>query len=94
MTLGILIWNQWWAWICFGLLLGVLEILLPAYVFLGFSGGAVATGLLKWAGVATGSLPWTLVVFAVISGVISVGLRATLGTPTRKPKIWRTDIND
>ncbi len=91
---GLIIWNQWWAWVCFGLLLGVLEMILPSYIFLGFSGGAVATGLLKWLNVFEASLPWTLVIFALISGVISIGLRLTLGSPIRKAKVWKTDIND
>ncbi|SLN57865.1 NfeD family protein [Roseisalinus antarcticus] len=89
-----IIWNQWWAWICFGLLLGVFEMLLPAYVFLGFSGGAVVTGVLIWAEILGGSLPWKLVAFAAISGVAAIGLRMTLGSPTRRAKIWHSDIND
>lgn len=91
---GILLWNQWWAWICFGLVLGALEMLIPVYLFLGFSGGAVLTGLLKWVGVFDQNLPWTLVLFAVLSAVCALGLRLGLGAPTRAPKIWKSDIND
>jgi membrane protein implicated in regulation of membrane protease activity len=91
---GFVLWNSWWAWIIFGLILGVLEMLLPAYVFVSFSAGAILTGLGLWVGVFGGSLAWTLVTFAVLSGVSVLVLRLTLGAPTRKARIWTTDIND
>ncbi|ROU01057.1 NfeD family protein [Histidinibacterium lentulum] len=91
---GIVLWNAWWAWIIFGLILGMLEMLLPAYVFIGFSVGAILTGLGLWVGIFGGSLAWTLVTFAAVSGLAVVALRLTWGAPTRKAKVWRTDIND
>ena len=94
MTFGLVLWNQWWAWITLGLILGILEMLIPLYVFLGFAGGAVLTGLLKWAGLFDQSLPWTLVVFALLSVACAIALRLTLGAPTRQAKVWKSDVND
>ena len=36
--------GTWWAWVVLGFALGVLEILAPGYIFLGFAIGAVLTG--------------------------------------------------
>ena len=91
---GLILWNQWWAWIGFGLILGVLEMILPAWIFLGFAGGAVATGGLIGIGLVDASLPWTLVLFAVLSLGCVLGLRLTLGAPTQRAKVWKSDIND
>ena len=38
--------DTWWAWVVLGFALGVLEILVPGYIFLGFAIGAVVTGIL------------------------------------------------
>ena len=52
-------WNVWWVWIVAGFALGVLEILAPGYIFLGFAMGAVLAfalrGELLTAGVPLGS---------------------------------------
>ena len=37
--------ETWWAWIVLGFALGVLEILVPGFIFLGFAIGAVLTGI-------------------------------------------------
>ena len=39
-----MMWNVWWVWIVAGFSLGVLEILAPGYIFLGFAIGALVTG--------------------------------------------------
>ena len=85
--------SLWWVWIVIGFALGVLEVLAPGYIFLGFAVGAVATGVLVGLGVL-GSLPVTLLVFAVASLVAWWVMRLMLGSHASKVKIWDRDIND
>ena len=33
--------SDWWVWIVLGFALGVLEVIVPGYIFLGFAVGAV-----------------------------------------------------
>ena len=37
-------WAVWWVWVVAGFALGVVEVLLPGFIFLGFAIGAVVTG--------------------------------------------------
>ena len=85
--------SLWWVWIVIGFALGVLEVLAPGYIFLGFAVGAVATGVLVGSGVL-GSLPATLLVFAVASLVAWWAMRKLLGSHASKAKMWDRDIND
>ena len=85
--------GTWWAWVVLGFALGVLEILAPGYIFLGFAIGAVLTGIVVAAGVPAG-LPALLVVFAVASLVAWLVLRRTMGVRQGQVKIWDRDIND
>ena len=87
------IWTVWWAWVVLGFLLGILEIIAPGYIFLGFAIGAVLTGVVVGVGVPAG-LPALLVVFAVASLVAWLVLRRTMGVRQGQVKIWDRDIND
>ena len=58
---------NWWAWVIFGFLLGILEIIVPGFIFLGFAIGAVATGALVGAGIAPAGVTALLMTFAIIS---------------------------
>ncbi len=92
-------WGLWWVWAVAGLVLGVLEALAPGYVFLGFALGAglVAAILLFGGPLASwlaGSLPLTLVVFAVLSLLAWVALRRILGVRKGQVKVWDRDINE
>jgi membrane protein implicated in regulation of membrane protease activity len=40
----------WWVWVSGGVLLGIIEVFAPGFFFLGFSVGAVITGLVLLAG--------------------------------------------
>ena len=62
-----MIWSVWWAWIVGALVLAILEIFAPGFLFLGFAVGAALTGILMavggpLAGAMTASLPVTLLV--------------------------------
>jgi membrane protein implicated in regulation of membrane protease activity len=86
-------WAVWWVWIAGGFALGVAEVLLPGFIFLGFAAGAVLTGVLLGIGLSV-SLPLTLLIFALLSLASWIALRATVGVKTGQVKVWHDDIND
>lgn len=88
------LWQEWWVWTVAGVALAVLEILAPGYIFLGFAIGAVANGALLWFGIAPTSLPWLLLIFALISLASWFAMRAIFGIRRGQVKIWEDDINE
>jgi membrane protein implicated in regulation of membrane protease activity len=76
-----------------GFALGVLEVLAPGFIFLGFAIGAVATGLLVAIGI-TASFPLLLLVFAVLSFVAWLILKRFFGRVEGQVKLWDRDVND
>lgn len=88
-----MMWSVWWVWLAAGVGLGILEILAPGYVFLGFAIGASAVGGLLATGVDIG-LPILLVIFAFLSLVSWFALRKIFGIRKGQVKIWDRDIND
>lgn len=87
-------WSIWWVWIVAGFLLGMLEIMVPGYIFLGFAIGAVASGILVGIGVAPASPALLVLIFAVCSLVAWLVLRRTMGVRAGQVKVWDRDIND
>ena len=87
-------WGQWWVWIVAGFALGVLEVISPGYIFLGFAIGAVLVGGLVGLGVLGTSVPVLLVVFAVLSLLAWVIVRRIVGVRQGQVKLWDKDIND
>ena len=77
-----------------GVILGILEVLAPAFVLLGFAIGAVLVGLLMLIGVLGQSLPITLLVFAFASLISWIALRQLVGVRRGQIKIWDRDINE
>ncbi|MBT8416846.1 MAG: hypothetical protein KJO42_05335 [Silicimonas sp.] len=89
-------WSVWWIWIVAALVVGFLEVLAPAQIFLGFALGAAGTGLALLIGVpglAT-SLPATLLLFAVLSLVAWLVVRKVVGVRPGQVKFWDRDINE
>ncbi|MEZ5798881.1 MAG: hypothetical protein R3D63_16270 [Paracoccaceae bacterium] len=87
------IWTVWWAWVVLGFVLGILEVIVPGFIFLGFAIGAVLTGVV--AGLElTGSLPLLILIFAVASVVAWLVLRRLMGVRENQVKVWDRDIND
>jgi len=74
--------------------LAILEVIAPGYIFLGFAIGALFMGAVVGLGLAGFSLPWALVVFAVLSLVAFVALRRLFGIRNGQVKYWDRDIND
>ena len=87
-------WQESWVWIVAGIALGVLEVLAPGYIFLGFAVGALVTGLLIWAGLLGFGLPFLVLVFAVISLIAWWAMRKAFGLRATQVKIWDRDINE
>ncbi len=89
-------WATWWLWMVGALALAIVEVLIPAQIFLGFAVGAALTGLGLAIGVPglAGSLPLTLVVFAVLSLIAWIVIRRVLGVRPGQVKIWDRDINE
>ena len=85
--------GTWWAWVILGFALGVLEVLAPGFIFLGFAIGAVVTGILVGFGVPAG-LPALILIFAVVSVVAWLVLRRVVGVRDGQVKVWDRDIND
>nr|WP_246849694.1 hypothetical protein [Rubellimicrobium arenae] len=83
----------WWLWVALALVLGLLEVLMPVFVFLGFSAGALATAALVAVGLDAG-LGGTLVIFALLSAGAYAVLRFYLGQHRGRARIIRKDINE
>ncbi len=88
-----MMWGVWWVWMVAGFALGVLEVLAPGFIFLGFAIGAVVTGLVVALGI-TASFPLLLLVFAVLSFVAWLILKRFFGRVEGQVKLWDRDVND
>lgn len=83
----------WWVWISIALALGVVEILAPGFIFLGFAIGAlIMAGI-----VATATLTNTaalLALWAILSLIAWIALRAAFRKQSSGARVVREDIND
>jgi membrane protein implicated in regulation of membrane protease activity len=86
--------GSWWIWVVAGLVLAMIEVVIPGYIFAGFAVAAVLVGGLVWAGLLGGSLPVALVVFSLVSLVSWALLRFFFGKNLGEVKRWDRDIND
>lgn len=84
----------WWVWVVAGFALGVLEVLAPGYIFLGFAIGALIVGAGLGFGLLGGSISILLLVFALASLAAWLALRHTMGVREGQVKRWDRDIND
>ncbi|UWQ17778.1 NfeD family protein [Jannaschia sp. M317] len=91
----------WWAWIVAGLVLAMLEMLVPGFILLGFAIGAALVGMGLLLGIlgplvalAGGyGFPALLVVFAILSLLAWIALRRVFGAPGRA-RTFDQDVND
>lgn len=86
-------WASWWVWTLVAIALALVELLMPAQIFLGFAIGALLTGGLVALGVP-GNLPLALVAFGALSLIAWAVMRRLLGRRAGHVKIIRGDIND
>ena len=94
-----MMWNIWWIWISAGVVLAILEVLAPGFIFVGFAIGAAVVGILlaiddSLGGWLSGSLPNTLMVFAAVSVVSWIVMRKVVGVQKNQTKVFDEDIND
>lgn len=87
------IWSLWWVWGAAALILGILEVLVPGFVFLGFAIGALAVALLLLNTGLTLGLPALLLIFALLSLVAWLVLRRVFALPKGQVKRFHDDIN-
>lgn len=85
--------EQWWAWMAAALVMAILEVVIPGYIFLGFAVGAFVVGLLMVIGIGMG-LAAKVLVFAILSLIAFVALRRLVGLRHGQVKVWDRDIND
>ena len=86
------LWSLWWIWAAAALILGMVEIILPGFVFLGFAIGAAIVAVLLLIGIAPG-LTMLLVIFAALSLLAWIVLRRIFRLPHGQVRIVREDVN-
>ena len=84
---------QWWVWAAAAVVFAILEVLIPAFIFLGFTIGGAAMALLVGVGLVP-TTAWGAVIFAALSLAGYVVLRLALGNPREQVRIITRDIND
>ncbi|WIY24060.1 NfeD family protein [Parasedimentitalea psychrophila] len=88
------IWSIWWLWAAAALLLAIVEVLAPGFVFLGFAIGAAAVSLILLnTGLSLG-LPILLLIFAALSLLAWLLMRRIFARPQGQVKTFDHDIND
>ena len=85
--------STWWTWIVAAAILGIVEMLVPGFIALGFALGALAMAGLVALGVA---LPASLfmLLFAGLSLIAWIALRLLFKGPSGEVKTFDHDIND
>jgi membrane protein implicated in regulation of membrane protease activity len=92
--MGPALWSLWWVWGAAALVLAILEVLVPGFVFLGFAAGALAVSLLLLnTGIAVG-LPLLLLIFAALSLLAWLVMRRVFAGPGDRVRTFEDDIND
>lgn len=87
----------WWVWVGIALVLGIVELLAPAFIFLGFAIGALAIAglLLLLPGLLAGlSFNALMALFAVLSLVGWIILKFAFKGQSSGAEIITHDIND
>lgn len=86
--------SVWWVWLCAAMVLAMLEIAAPAFIFLGFAiGAAVTAPIVAVMGTAL-SLTGTLLIFAVLSLIAWLVLQRVFALKKGQVKTFDGDIND
>ncbi len=87
------LWALWWVWMAAALLLAMLEIALPGFLFLGFAIGAALVGLVLITAPLLLGLPLLLVVFAGLSLISWVVLRRVFSFKHGQVRRVHDDVN-
>lgn len=84
----------WWVWLSAALVLALIEVLLPAFVFLGFAIGAAVMAILVLFLPVTLSAPVALAIFAGLSLIAWIALRLIFRNQRSGARFFQHDIND
>jgi membrane protein implicated in regulation of membrane protease activity len=85
--------SLWWVWISISLALGVVELLAPGFIFLGFAiGGLVMAGIV--AVFTFSNVPALLALFAILALIAWIALRAAFKHQSSGARIVTHDINE
>jgi len=84
----------WWVWLAAAIVLGILEIAAPAFIFLGFAIGAAVTSIVVLVAGSALSLTGTLLIFAVLSLIAWLILQKTFAMKKGQVKTFTDDINE
>ncbi|MEP5730113.1 MAG: hypothetical protein ABJL67_12170 [Sulfitobacter sp.] len=85
--------SLWWIWVCIALGLGVVELLAPGFIFLGFAIGALVMALIV-AVISLSSVSAMLALFAILSLIAWVALRSAFRKQSSGARIVTHDINE
>jgi membrane protein implicated in regulation of membrane protease activity len=85
--------ETWWAWVAFGIIFMLLELMMPSYLFLGFGLGAIVTGITLALGI-TMSAQYLMLLFAIASLISWILLRQFFKLQKGNVKTFDHDIND
>lgn len=93
-------WTAWWFWAVLAVILGILEVVAPTHVLLGFALGAgivamgLVFGLLGALAGTTYGLAFLLLVFALASLLAWLALRAVFAASRSRAETFDHDVND
>ena len=85
--------ETWWAWVAFGIVLMLLELMMPSYLFFGFGFGAIVTGITLALGM-TISAQYLMLLFSIASLISWVLLRQVFKLPKENVQTFDQGIND
>jgi membrane protein implicated in regulation of membrane protease activity len=85
--------SLWWAWIAIAIALGIVEVMVPGFIFLGFALGAlIMTGIVAlFPGLSAAAL---FALFAGLSLLCWVALRLMFKRQSSGAQVFTDDIND
>lgn len=84
----------WWVWLSAALALGLIELLSPGFLFLGFAVGALAMSAITAFSLLSLPVSGKLAIFTLLSLIAWVGLRRAFKPPKGSVKTFDHDIND
>ena len=83
----------WWVWVCVALAVGILELLAPGFIFLGFALGALAMAAIVSL-FSFSNIPAMLALYAILSLLAWIGLRVAFRKQSSGARIVTSDINE
>ncbi len=89
-----MIYTLWWVWGAAALVLGIAEVMIPGFIFLGFAIGAFLVAMLLLNTGLALTLPPLLLIFAGLSLVSWLILRSVFALPKGQVKRFHDDVND